>query len=74
MHNNVPGNPTNAFPRIRITLEKVTRMMGNVNSGKGIAYDGITDRLFQVGKDGCRKKNEYCEECRTKINFVAKFM
>jgi hypothetical protein len=45
------------FPRLRITQERIVEMMSNVNSGKGIAFDGITDKLFQVSGRCCRGRN-----------------
>jgi hypothetical protein len=74
VHNAVPDNPLVTFPRLHITQEHIIEMMGNVNSGKGIAYDGITDKLFQVGGRCCRGRHEPCKECRIKINFAAELM
>jgi hypothetical protein len=48
--------------------------MNNVNSGKGIAFDGITDKLFQVSKLCCRGSNQFCRDCRTKVAFASELM
>jgi hypothetical protein len=48
-------------------------MMGHVKTNRGIALDGISDKLFSVGKD-CRHNNEYCESCRHKIAFASEFL
>jgi hypothetical protein len=52
----VPDNAPKQFPQLHITQERVVEMMRNVNANKGIAYDGILDKAFQIGKDSCRRK------------------
>jgi hypothetical protein len=74
VHNAVPDNPLVTFPRLCITQERIIEMMGNVNSGKGIAFDGITDKLFQVGGRCCWERHELCKECRIKVSFAAELM
>jgi hypothetical protein len=48
-------------------------MMGHVKTNRGIALDGISDKLFSVGKD-CRRDNVYCESYRRKITFASEFL
>lgn len=48
-------------------------MMHNVNANKGIAFDGISDKLFQINKD-CRGATQLCEKCKKKITFVAGYL
>lgn len=73
VHNTVPDNPPEKFPNIRVSQEMLVSMMKNVKRNKGLAFDGIHDEMFRVGKD-CRKATEYCQVCRKKLEFAAKLM
>lgn len=73
LHNLIPDNDLTEFPNIDIRQELVIKLMSNVNANKGIAFDGISDRLFQIKKD-CKASAELCEKCRKKINFVAGYL
>jgi hypothetical protein len=55
VHNMRPDNPSMPFPSLRINQEMVTQMMRNVKKNKSIAFDGIADSIFQIGKDKCKK-------------------
>lgn len=50
-------------------------MMRNVNQGKGLVFDGVSDGWFRVGKDAdCRKllkegSDVLCGACEKKVAF-----
>jgi hypothetical protein len=56
-----------------VSAELVIKMMHNVNANKAIAFDGISDKLFQINKD-CRSAAQLCEKCKKKITFVAGYL
>ena len=59
-HSTAPDNEQTSFPKLDVDLRTIIRMMRNVGRNKGIAYDGVTDKLFSIGRDDCRGKEEYC--------------
>lgn len=73
IHNAVPGIEKTNFPHMRFTDQQIIGMARNVNSGKGLAYDGMSDKLFQLRKD-CRKEEEPCLMCRKKIELLRRYL
>lgn len=51
VHNLVRGSDRVSFPSIAVDEYRAIRMMRNVSYNKGIAYDGVTDEAFRIGKD-----------------------
>jgi hypothetical protein len=63
------------FPDLSNTPEdKVIYMMHNIKKGKALALDGISDQLFSIKRDKCKKTTDYCATCQKKIAFVKGFI
>lgn len=45
-------------------------MMRNVNTNKGLAYDGVSDSIFQIGKCKTNEDIDKCQVCQNKIKFA----
>jgi hypothetical protein len=45
-------------------------MMNNVKRGKALALDGMSDQMFSLKRDKCKKTIDYCSTCQKKIAFA----
>jgi hypothetical protein len=45
-------------------------MMHKVKRGKALALDGMSDKMFSLKKDKCKKEIDYCLTCQKKIAFA----
>lgn len=54
MHNILSNVDNSDFPEIDLDDEAIIRMSYKINQNKGLAYDGIDESIFKIGR--CKRK------------------